>query len=45
MISQNTFTSGCGLIGTIISKMNNIGNVQHNFLMGIPVMDPCLQCK
>jgi hypothetical protein len=45
MISQNTFTSGCGLIGTIISKMNNIGNVQQFFLMSIPVMDPCLQCK
>lgn len=38
MISQDAFTSGRGLVGTILSKMNNIGKVQHKFLLHILLM-------
>lgn len=38
MISQDAFTSGRGLIGTILSKMNNIGKVQQAFLLHILIM-------
>lgn len=38
MISQDAFTSGRGLIGTILSKMNNIGKVQASFLLHIMIM-------
>jgi hypothetical protein len=35
MISQDAFTFGRSLTGTILSKMNNIGKVQHKFLLHI----------
>ena len=38
MISQDAFTSGRSLIGTILSKMNNIGKVRYNFLLHILMM-------
>lgn len=38
MISQDAFTSGRSLIGTILSKMNSIGKVQHRFLLHILIV-------
>ena len=38
MISQDAFTFGRSLIGTILSKMNIIGKVQHKFLLHILIL-------
>jgi hypothetical protein len=38
MISQDAFTSGRGLLGTILSKMTGIGKVQHRFLSHILIL-------
>ena len=38
MISQDAFTFGRSLTGTILSKMDNIGKVQRKFLSHILIL-------